>query len=230
MSLVTLHILEGLERGRTYSNLETPLTIGREDDNAVQLNDERISRFHAKIQEDNGHLILTDLESTNGTRVNGVPVEMRILQPGDLLSIGRCLLYFGDPTSYTNASQQLDNSDFITSDATDQTLAVSPGSGNFSSEFPSQAVPDSEIPEESLVLFPHGRPDAPPGLSALQRAQLNDLLAYIHNHLGNVLEKAQESADENEKAMRLPWATWQLLLSLELDLAGYLKQLNNPEE
>ena len=50
MALLTLSVLEGLERGRVYDQLETPVTIGREEDNVVQLNDERVSRVHAKLQ------------------------------------------------------------------------------------------------------------------------------------------------------------------------------------
>lgn len=97
MAEVTFQVLEGLEAGRLYERLSTPLTIGREEDNDIQLNDERISRFHAKIQCDAGRIILTDLDSTNGTRVNGHPVRLRALQPGDLVTIGRCVLLLGRP-------------------------------------------------------------------------------------------------------------------------------------
>ena len=97
MAAVTLQILEGLERGATFRGLDTPVTIGREDENSVRLNDERVSRFHAKLQEDDGRILLTDLDSTNGTRVNGRPVSMRVLRPGDQLAIGRCLLTYGSP-------------------------------------------------------------------------------------------------------------------------------------
>ena len=97
MAAVTFQILEGMERGRVFADVGTPFTIGREEDNSIQLNDERVSRFHLKIQEDAGKVILTDLESTNGSRVNGVPTTMRVLQVGDLVSIGRCLLVYGNP-------------------------------------------------------------------------------------------------------------------------------------
>ena len=60
---------------------ETPITIGGKG-NAIQLNDERVSRFHLKIQEDGERLVLTDLESTNGTRVNGEDVQLCILRFG----------------------------------------------------------------------------------------------------------------------------------------------------
>ena len=75
MSRVTLRVLDGADRGRTYPNLEPPITIGREEGNTIQLNDERVSRYHAKIQMDHEQVVLTDLESTNGTRANGLSVR-----------------------------------------------------------------------------------------------------------------------------------------------------------
>src|SRR5213079_874979 len=95
MTKVTFQILEGVDKGRAFRALPTPVTIGREEGNVLRLNDERVSRFHAKIQFDNGEIILTDLESTNGTRVNGNVVQIRRLRPGDRVGIGRSLLRFG---------------------------------------------------------------------------------------------------------------------------------------
>ena len=67
MALVTLRVLDGADRGKVFPNIPTPVTIGREEGNSIQLNDERVSRFHLKIQEDHEKLVLTDLQSTNGT-------------------------------------------------------------------------------------------------------------------------------------------------------------------
>ena len=50
MPAVTFQVLEGIDKGRTFRELPTPVTIGREEGNVLRLNDERISRFHAKIQ------------------------------------------------------------------------------------------------------------------------------------------------------------------------------------
>ena len=86
MALVTLRVLDGADRGRTFDDIPTPLTVGREEGNPIQLNDERISRFHLKIQEDDGKVVLTDLESTNGTKVNGESVHLCLVRPGDVLS------------------------------------------------------------------------------------------------------------------------------------------------
>src|SRR5947208_4407752 len=95
MKTVTIQVLEGVDRGRVFRNLPVPLTVGREEGNLLRLNDERVSRFHAKIQQDNGDIILTDLESTNGTRVNGNVVQIRRLRVGDRICVGRSLLLFG---------------------------------------------------------------------------------------------------------------------------------------
>ena len=89
MCRLTLRVVQGADRGRVYSELKTPISIGREEGNTIQLNDERISRFHCKIQEDNDHLVLTDLESTNGTRVNGQDCQLRILRFGDIQTLAK---------------------------------------------------------------------------------------------------------------------------------------------
>ena len=89
MAFLTLRVLDGADRGRVFERLSTPVTIGREEGNSVQLNDERVSRFHLKIQEDQNKLVLTDLQSTNGSKVNGESVQLWILRPGDVICVGR---------------------------------------------------------------------------------------------------------------------------------------------
>src|SRR2546428_650502 len=95
MPLVTFQVLEGIDKGRVFRDIPVPVTIGREEGNLLRLNDERVSRFHAKVQQDEGDLILTDLESTNGTRVNGHVIQIRRLRYGDRISLGRSVLWFG---------------------------------------------------------------------------------------------------------------------------------------
>ena len=52
MAFVTLRIIDGADRGTIFEEIETPITIGREEGSTLQLKDERVSRFHVKIQED----------------------------------------------------------------------------------------------------------------------------------------------------------------------------------
>jgi hypothetical protein len=95
MAHITLRVLHGADRGRIFSQIPTPVTIGREEGNTIQLNDERISRYHLKLQDDKDKIVLTDLESTNGTKVNGEDIQVRIVRDGDMIAVGRSLLLVG---------------------------------------------------------------------------------------------------------------------------------------
>src|SRR5271166_2406794 len=104
---VTFQVVDGIDKGRLFRDLPVPFTIGREEGNLLRLNDERVSRYHAKVQFDNGEVILTDLESTNGTRVNNTVVQIRRLKPGDRVSIGRSQLLFGSDDEIRTRQAQL---------------------------------------------------------------------------------------------------------------------------
>lgn len=220
MSLVTLRVLEGQERGRIYSRLPTPVHIGREVDNHIQLNDDRVSRFHAKIQEDGGQVILTDLESTNGTRVNGHPVQMRVLQPGDLVMIGRCVMLFGDPRGWSAPPAEVRPTVMFDDD-----------------DAPSGSSEELDVyhsdPIEPSPLFPQGAPTLPQGLRPLHRAQLSDLLAFLHTQLNGVLAQSQEVLSDDANIPRTvvcPWETWQDLVALQATVTGYLTRLAEPDD
>jgi uncharacterized protein YraI len=65
------------------------LTIGRDPDNNISLDDEQVSRHHARLIRQDDQIILEDLGSTNGTLVNGKPITgQHVLQPADIISIG----------------------------------------------------------------------------------------------------------------------------------------------
>ena len=68
------------------------LTIGRASDNALVLQDARVSRHHARLQARRGALVLTDLGSTNGSRVNGANVGEVVLGEGDRIQLGDTVL------------------------------------------------------------------------------------------------------------------------------------------
>jgi pSer/pThr/pTyr-binding forkhead associated (FHA) protein len=68
------------------------ITVGRDADNAISLDDALASRHHAVIQKVKGALFVKDLGSTNGTFVNGVPVprgKYMLLHQADIVLIGR---------------------------------------------------------------------------------------------------------------------------------------------
>ena len=70
------------------------VTIGRLPDCEVVLKDKGASRRHAQIKLKDGTATLTDLGSTNGTRLNGQIVQSRALEDGDRITIGSTVLEF----------------------------------------------------------------------------------------------------------------------------------------
>ncbi|MEQ1765345.1 MAG: FHA domain-containing protein [Pyrinomonadaceae bacterium] len=84
----TLHITGPF--GSKTVTVETELTIGRTDQANVALDDSGLSRINTTFFVDDGELLVTDENSTNGTYVNGDRVEgrPRILKNGDRLKLG----------------------------------------------------------------------------------------------------------------------------------------------
>ncbi len=237
MSIITLSVLQGLERGRHYPNLSVPVTIGREEDNSIQLNDERISRCHVKIQQDGSRIILTDLESTNGTRVNGLPVKMTVLRPGDLITLGRCVLLYGSREEIYKHCHELHRK------ALETQCLKDPAADNPAPSQQPAGLPGGETINlfdehgQPAIAFPGGRPPLPKTATLQSRSELADLLAYFHSQILRVLEArnlhpsaiATPQNEEVEDVARLPWPLWYVLLDLEADLAQYLKEVPEPD-
>jgi hypothetical protein len=80
----------GSREGQPVALDDARLTIGRDDDNDVQLTDEKVSRHHAEISRENGgSAVLRDLGSRNGTFVDEVRLdEPRVLSGGEQLRFG----------------------------------------------------------------------------------------------------------------------------------------------
>lgn len=73
---------------------DEPLTIGRLPDCDVMLDDRNVSRRHAEVRRASNGFVLVDLDSTNGTRVNGAGVKERRLTDGDAITVGTATLRF----------------------------------------------------------------------------------------------------------------------------------------
>ncbi len=87
-------LLALLGKGRIYYLTKPVTTLGRLDSNDIALASPSVSRVHAEIIEKNNKYILKDLESTNGTFVNGKRVREKSLRDGDTISLGDVKLEF----------------------------------------------------------------------------------------------------------------------------------------
>ena len=236
MTSVTLQVLEGVDRGRVFRDLVIPLTIGREEGNGLRLNDERVSRFHAKIQQDNEDIILTDLESTNGTRVNGNVVQIRRLRLGDCINVGRSLLLYGSNEEIAARMATMANATRPPDAGSASMLA----SGPATVQAPSFAVPaendlDFDLSANDQVTFANGDmfigsralPPLPQKMTPAQAARIAEILDFLHRGLTRATENLQTNEQVTE--VRLTYTDWQKVLAVQMLLARYLRAVAEPD-
>lgn len=213
MAEITLRVLDGADCGRVYEQLPTPVTIGREEGNTIQINDERVSRFHVKIQADQDKIVITDLESTNGTKINGEDTQLRILRHGDTIMVGRTVLLFG---SREQIAERL------------AALRGDPAPTGSVENYPSLdfELNWSDNPDIQDVLHFLQPPELPDRLSPGQAAQLSELLEYLHHRIRDLYSSVMVKPDSER--VTLEARQWQNLLDLESRLAGYLRAIGQP--
>ncbi len=73
----------------THDLTEDVITVGRLPDNTIQIDDASVSSHHAELTLEGGDYVLADLESTNGTKVNGAVHSHGKLQDGDVVRFGK---------------------------------------------------------------------------------------------------------------------------------------------
>jgi hypothetical protein len=89
---IVLEVREPGAAARRVPMRGTPMAIGRAPECELVLKDSRVSRRHARLTARDGVLVLTDLSSTNGTRVNGHRVTEVVLGAGDRVQVGETSL------------------------------------------------------------------------------------------------------------------------------------------
>ncbi len=88
--------IAGPLKGSAFELGEEALSVGRDSTNAVRLADSLLSRRHCRVERADDRLLLTDLESLNGTFVNGRPVREHALAGGDRVTVGESCFIFLD--------------------------------------------------------------------------------------------------------------------------------------
>lgn len=215
---VTLKILHGADRGKVYKDLATPLTIGREEGNDIQLNDERVSRCHFKLQRDNDRLVLTDLDSTNGTKVNGSECQLKILRSGDVIAVGRSLMLVGSEEEIAARLAALGSEN--------PTLSREMASSSESSiRLELNHEPKSPYPTDVMQI--QELPSIPDDLSPGQKAQFCEILDYLQTRLHRLIETAQSNDDSTD--IVLQFSAWQRLLDAQSRLAAMAREIADPD-
>lgn len=230
MKTLTFQVIEGVDKGRIFRDLPIPVTIGREEGNLLRLNDERISRFHAKVQQEDGDIILTDLESTNGTRVNGSAIQIRRLRAGDQINVGRSMLLYGtlEEIAARKASER------PVARTTNVQGDSAPGQGTVpgddvgfdanasqtNNNLADRTAYDWAKTESDLPLLPQK-------LSPSQSARLAEIFDFLHRGLTLATENIQ--ANEEGSEVRIGFAEWQTIQATQMFLARYMRAVADPE-
>jgi len=223
MASITLRVLDGADRGKTFEKISTPVTIGREEGNSIQLNDERVSRFHLKIQEDQEKLVLTDLQSTNGTKVNGEAVQLWILRYGDLISVGRTMLLFGSREEIAQRLAMLRGADLSPGVGLD----IDDGEDGTSSVALEEELHWGDAQDARAILHTLMPPELPSPLEPGVAAQLSELLLFFHLRLRGLIQTVRCSSRSDQ--VKLEQRQWQNLIDLQARLAAYVKSIGEPE-
>lgn len=117
--MATLQVLQGPDKGRTFKTQDDVVLIGRGSDQ-LPLTDQTVSRRHAELRYDGGAWILSDLNSANGTYLNGVRLDKPVrLKHGDQIRLGSSLLVYSGDESLEQLTGANIPADLVTLDAAD---------------------------------------------------------------------------------------------------------------
>ncbi len=195
--MLVLTVIEGPDAGRVFElPAHEPQLIGRSSE-ALPLSDNTVSRRHAELTPDGGEWWIRDLESQNGTWINGVRIRERVrLRSGDLIRVGSTLFGFGtiDPA---HASQVRVVGDAILETEFEHTLASDEDSVILAEPEPSAAAV-----HHLRVIY---RLTSLIGTSTDRRALLHAVMDLVFNEFsperGFILLRSQATAGRMEPAV-----------------------------
>ena len=84
-----LVVLSEGQTGRSYELKVEKTTVGRLEDNSFQIPEQSVSSHHCEILLKGNEVVVKDLNSTNGTYINGEKITEKALKPGQILRLGQ---------------------------------------------------------------------------------------------------------------------------------------------
>ena len=106
--LIVLKSPEGISSQQFYP-IQRQLILRRKDSADIALNDPKLSRQHFQIYSDGKHYYIKDLNSTNGTKVNGELIKEKKIHPKDIIESGDFRFEFNFPSIVPHRSKKLSN-------------------------------------------------------------------------------------------------------------------------
>jgi hypothetical protein len=166
--------------------------------------------------------VLTDLESTNGTRVNGESVQLWVLRPGDVVSVGRSVLIFGSRDEIARRLADLRGAD-LSAGVPLEAEEVDQAGASILLEF---ELNWSEDPESRVALHTLMPPAMPTHLTPGQAAQFAELFQFFQFRIRGLVQSAKPKRGDR---VILEQRDWQKLLDIHARLAEYIRAIGEPE-
>lgn len=150
-----LETIEGADVGRQVP-LDGPIEVGREVGVALHLDDEEVSRRHARIEPEGEGAVIHDLGSTNGSYVNDQPVgRSQRISPGDRIRMGLTVLELRSPEQVTRQPSAVGRAPRITH-LDHGVLRPVPDDRLAPVETPGESVPGFMVEESEPAFVPQG--------------------------------------------------------------------------
>jgi pSer/pThr/pTyr-binding forkhead associated (FHA) protein len=106
--MAKLVVLSAGMTGRTQELKAEKTTIGRVEDNTFQISEPSVSSHHCEVLLRGNDVVVRDLNSTNGTFINGERVAESVVKPGQILRLGQVELRLETDTPAAPTKKQLD--------------------------------------------------------------------------------------------------------------------------
>src|ERR1039457_3962642 len=107
--MAKLVILSAGMTGRTQELKVEKTTIGRVEDNTFQISEPSVSSHHCEVLLRGSEVMVRDLNSTNGTYINGEKIAERVIKPGQILRLGQIELRLETDASARPAKKHRDH-------------------------------------------------------------------------------------------------------------------------
>jgi signal transduction histidine kinase len=98
----SLFVIRGNDQGRRFELEESIVRLGRDSQSRIQIHDTEVSRHHAEMRLTDRDYVISDLNSSNGTYVNGRRVRQHSLLSGDQIEVGSTLMLYTGPSEETD--------------------------------------------------------------------------------------------------------------------------------
>ena len=106
--MAKLVVLSAGMTGRTQELKVDKTTIGRVDDNTFQIAEASVSSHHCEVLLRGNEVVVRDLNSTNGTYINGEKITESVMKPGQILRLGQIEMRLETDTPAASGKKQID--------------------------------------------------------------------------------------------------------------------------